>query len=865
MKEQNKQFQYLVSVIIPVYNAEKYLPDAVHSLLRQTLSQEQIEILLIDDGSTDGSPVLCDRYATEYGNIRVSHQENAGVSAARNRGIQEAGGKYLAFLDADDWLSKETLKSVTDFFEIHVEETDVVGFTTVFCYPDGKKRLHTRDRLIKKSGIIPCDNGDRINLTRLSVLVKNRMQENERFKTGLRFHEDEDYLLHVLADKACFGYVKEACYNYRQETGGATDTAADPEKVFEPSMNLYDSWLKTYRERPELDHYVQNMILNDFSWKLKKDKLLPKHLSGTPYLEAEKRIEEIVALMEPDRILNHPGFTPEDRFFLYAIRAANLKSNESIGPSRLPVRLEFLTVQDDMLTVEGLLPACGDEMRQGGHRDLQLVVNEDRYPCVCSIRDEETLTIAGKTIARGIGFKAIIPLTGYNKQAKIRIQQNYGGVLRDRTFLEYGKHFPVSDYRHSYYISDGWIVRQNGNGLTVEKARPGCRGLYELSYLCQLWKQNDVGTRKAVAVRCLYHVLKLFCRKPIWLFSDCRKRAGDNGEAMFRFMAEQHPNEVKTVFLLDQDSPDAKRVSQWGKTVSLYSVRHKLAHLLCRVNAVSREDGPTIEPFEVHDKAYRDILADVSTVFLQHGVTTGDRSDLLKRSKTGLRGITASSEREAEAIRSGPYGYAKEIWLTGSPRYDDLPIGDAGGKQITIMPAQKDSITGKADLLKAYEELLNSERLIEAARRHGFTIAFCPEPGFRKDKDPLRHHPDVTILDSATSNAQICKESSLLVTDYSSLAFDFAYMEKPVIYSQYDRKGFAGIQHTEAKACFDYEKEGFGEVEYNPGATIERIVEYMERDCRIKDRYHQRACSFFKYHDHRNCQRVYEKLRELSK
>ena len=89
-----------VSIIVPVYNAAPYLERCVDSLLGQTY--RNTEILLLDDGSADGSGQICDRYARCHENVKVFHMPNAGVSAARNRGLQECGGKYLTFVDADD-------------------------------------------------------------------------------------------------------------------------------------------------------------------------------------------------------------------------------------------------------------------------------------------------------------------------------------------------------------------------------------------------------------------------------------------------------------------------------------------------------------------------------------------------------------------------------------------------------------------------------------------------------------------------------------------------------------------------------------------------------------------------------------------
>ena len=98
----------LISIIIPVFNAEKYLTECLDSVRGQTL--EDVEILCVNDGSTDQSGTICDRYAAEDPRFRVIHQKNAGQSAARNRGLELALGKYVMFVDADDTLSPEACR-----------------------------------------------------------------------------------------------------------------------------------------------------------------------------------------------------------------------------------------------------------------------------------------------------------------------------------------------------------------------------------------------------------------------------------------------------------------------------------------------------------------------------------------------------------------------------------------------------------------------------------------------------------------------------------------------------------------------------------------------------------------------------------
>ena len=127
-------FEYQVTVIIPVYNVQDYLREALDSLLAQTIPQLKMEVLMVNDGSVDESLAICEEYAEKYPNFKVLSQENQGVSAARNNGIRNAKGKYLMYLDGDDTLSPETVKNVTDFFDKHYEDVDIVSYPRLFCY-----------------------------------------------------------------------------------------------------------------------------------------------------------------------------------------------------------------------------------------------------------------------------------------------------------------------------------------------------------------------------------------------------------------------------------------------------------------------------------------------------------------------------------------------------------------------------------------------------------------------------------------------------------------------------------------------------------------------------------------------------------
>lgn len=132
------------SIIVPVYQAHQYLERLITSILAQ--SYDKYELLLVDDGSSDGSEKICDKFSTKYKQIKTIHKENGGVSSARNCGIENAKGNYIIFLDADDYIDRDFLVDASKTIEKHQADIFVYGY-----YAESEKML--REFLPSLSGV----------------------------------------------------------------------------------------------------------------------------------------------------------------------------------------------------------------------------------------------------------------------------------------------------------------------------------------------------------------------------------------------------------------------------------------------------------------------------------------------------------------------------------------------------------------------------------------------------------------------------------------------------------------------------------------------------------------------------------------
>lgn len=168
----------LISVIVPCYNVEKYLEKCVESILNQTY--QNLEIILVDDGSTDSTPTLCDKLALADTRIKVFHKVNEGVSIARNTGIENSIGKYVTFLDSDDWIEPDTIKIAYE--KIKKDDLDLVvwGYTADFVN-ENEQVLNSRE--YKAEGV--CERGNASILTQKDTLGLSGYVWNKIYKTDI--------------------------------------------------------------------------------------------------------------------------------------------------------------------------------------------------------------------------------------------------------------------------------------------------------------------------------------------------------------------------------------------------------------------------------------------------------------------------------------------------------------------------------------------------------------------------------------------------------------------------------------------------------------------------------------------------------
>lgn len=203
----------MVSIIVPVYNCEKYLDRCVSSVVAQTL--EDWELILVDDGSTDGSGESCDRWAVRDSRIRVIHQPNRGASAARNAGLDAATGDWIGFVDGDDHIEDQTYALALDA----AADAEIVMWDAVTVWPDGRTEPDTipllaEDTLLTRQDWTPellCQMAGSV----CRCLYRAALIRDIRFPAGIKFSEDRLFNLQAMGRAGALRYLKKAWYRRR--------------------------------------------------------------------------------------------------------------------------------------------------------------------------------------------------------------------------------------------------------------------------------------------------------------------------------------------------------------------------------------------------------------------------------------------------------------------------------------------------------------------------------------------------------------------------------------------------------------------------------------------------------------------------
>lgn len=836
---------YDFSIVSAVYNVAAYLDEFIASVEGQTYPRDRFEVILVDDGSTDESAARLRAWQEERpGLVTVLAHENRGLPAARNTGLAAARGRWVTFADPDDVLAADYLAEIATFIERN--PTAVLVGANLLVLDDTTGEVTNTHPLRRRfaAGNRLC-NLDRLPdalhvsapaaFFRLDEVRRRGLEFDPRLRTNF---EDAHFATRYLlgCEEPLVGLVATAEYRYRRRRRDAGSNLqrswSEPDRFTTVPRLGYLDLLRRGAERSadgRVPEWIQNLVLYELSWLLSTHDAHAAAPIAVPTEATEEFHEllgQIVRHLSPDTIRGFRLRTLKPEWTAILLHGYEREAWRSptalvsrLDPDQRLVRVSYLYTQD---------PPREELLGDG----VPIV------PAHAKVRD---IAYYGRVL-----LHERIAWLPADREVRVRLD---GRDLELRFDVE----------RPAFALDPPTIQRELGP--KPAGARGGARRLR---------------FRDRVVRRLARTALVRRWFGDAWVLMDRVANAGDNAERLFTWLRAARP-EINAWFVIEPGTTDWRRLRREGhrRVIPRGSLRWKLLMLNCRHLISSHIDQPIIRPAEIvrlREPGWR-------FTFLQHGVIKDDLSNWLNTKRIDVMVTSTPQEHASIAGDHTPYVLTtREVQLTGLPRFDRLlevgarfaperrdlvlvaptwrvqfvPLVKPGSHERRIDPSLFES-----EFLRSWLGLLGSPALADAAARHGLTVAFLPHPDLQPALPDLDLPPHVRPLTFADHDAQeLFARSAVLVTDYSSMAFNAAYINRPVVYFQFDREAVLSGSHLGRRGYFDYQALGFGPVAETLDGAVDAIVATLDAGREPLPEYQRRIDAAFPMRDGGCCARV---------
>ncbi|TWV82420.1 CDP-glycerol glycerophosphotransferase family protein [Moraxella sp. VT-16-12] len=812
------------TVVSAAYNVEKYLDEYFRSLVSQTLDfKKHIQVILVDDGSTDNTAKIIKKWQKKYpNNIHYYYKKNGGQASARSMGIDYIMTDWCTFIDPDDFLDIDYFKNIDNAIETH-KDLWMVSCNLIFYYEQSKQYKDTHPQNYKFKQNITCfdvkDENQYIQLSvSLAILNSKIIKENNlRFDTRIKpSFEDAtfmmNYALALHQQQGRVAFIKDAKYYYRKREDGSStlDTGwAKPSGYDEVLRYGCLQTLKNYKEAlGYVPKFIQNSVMYYHIWQIKG--IVNKHDALNFLSQAQKDtyvslLKEVFSYIDEDAI---DAFSLAGTWFYEKSGMLNLYKNQAPNKDRQIAYVEKYDVVKNEVLIYYFAP-----------------------------KDSHAMFFDHDSI----------------------VQPTHKKILR-HNFLE---HTFIYEYRYWLPLSDDGDISVAIDG---NKAKIGFAGQHVRTPI------------KTTEIKNYYAKLfKYPVKNNTWIIMDRDVQADDNAEHFYRYLMTQHPAQP-AYFALRRSSHDWDRLKAEGfQLLDFGSVHFETELKNCAKIISSHIDDYIVDYFG--DKG----LVGKDFVFLPHGVTQNDLYAWYNSKIQYMTLMIVSTHDEYQSIAGDDNHYKygkKEIKLTGFPRHDVLLAGNVKNtKRIVVMPTWRKYLLGRYDTThgvflrnpdfmaseyaQKWRSFLVSETLQRLIETYQYEIVFAPHKNVETYLDQFKLPKNIKIWQASSDESiqTLFQTSDLMITDYSSVAFEMGYLGKAVLYYQFDFDEFFSEQWQ--RGYFDYKTHGFGAVSYNESALLADLEAILKNNGKALPEYQARLDNTFAHRDCQNCERVYQAITAL--
>ncbi|MDO4898119.1 MAG: CDP-glycerol glycerophosphotransferase family protein [Rothia sp. (in: high G+C Gram-positive bacteria)] len=877
----------LFSVIVAVYDVEEYIAATLRSFKRQDIDPELVEYIIVDDGSPDKAVDIAVKFAHRHPNVVVVTKQNSGVGETRKLALALARGEWVTSVDPDDLIRFDYFSEAKRFLDADTEHRISILSSRVFITngADGTYRdTHPLGAKFRGGNrvVSMLEEPSAIQMGATAFLKLDVLREHGlTYKTEIKpTFEDGNLVCRYLAhfENPVVALLSTSHYYYRKRADSSSLVQSSwlkPERYrVVPKAGYLDALTYAKDRLGYVPDWLANIVLYDLMWYFKEDEKMGSTVAGiAPELKADfmEAAEQIFGMLTAEQILRQPLNKPAWRLRESLLRRFNLDTSAA--------RIFRWGLREDGQRNYSLLTSPGQHSITvySAGQPIEVfpegVTNRIYFDEVCvteysfCLPDAPTYFVVDGQ-----------PLTHVQKLPAPTSKETDAyleGITRTiRASMPY--------HTRQQKIRQRWLVAAGIQNSTVLHVA-GQKMWANINRACKRFKPNpDQLLREEVEHYIASGAAKKF--EGAWLLLDHADRADDNAEHLYRHLLAEEP-EINAYFLLQRSSKDWGRLEAEGFRLLDYgSVEAMAAARSAAVVASSDAVEECIYP------APRRIFGapPYQFVFLQHGITKDDISRWLNGKKIDVVVSATEGEYKAFTLEDSPYEYKYyNAALTGFPRYDNLyrlaqtkQPSPQGARTLFIMPtwrqtlrdamqvagteAERLKVLTESDFYRHWWGFLASVPLQEKVASGQLTVKFMAHPSFGSALNQVEQPAGVEfLLPGQEPFQQLIVDADIFLTDYSSLAYDCAYVGTPVAYYQFDRQTMFAGGHTYRQGYFDYYRDGLGPVLESADQLVQWLEETLAADCATERQYEFRRRQTYRYLDGNNCARTTEVIKMM--
>jgi len=905
---------YKLSVVVINYNKEKYIEACIESIKESTL--KDIQLIVVDDGSTDQSSQMAQNMIGKFQDGLFISQSNSGPSAARNKGLEYAKGEYVAFLDGDDLA---TPRGYEELYNLAKKHNADIGIGDILCFNDMRTwRLSYMKKIFKRNlpVVRSLKNNPELHYTpsasnkifKRELLIRDNIKFDERLRVG------EDLLFTQTSLLSSNKVVVKEIDIIRYRIINSSESLIKQGNInfFEQLVTLQKELLDLYykKNRTEELKFIQERQLNFFldSIELKASKLTydeqiklasigQQFLSyitlkdAVPSLNLYKRY--IVYLLENNsgeklqKVIESQHSVDFSKEYLYEngvyyhYLAKLFKEDMNllkVEKFELCHKVEQISLRESILTIKGFafIRYLSTEkiIRTLVFKNNQ---NKEEKTIVLKpmLRTDITYTFDKNQVNYDhSGFeKLTIDLKSFLSNGSwsvfLKVEQEGLSVIGklNVSLIQLQNNTKPTQIKGTQFIT---TYKHNALSVTVRKASLKNRSkvfLNKLKFHTRTLGRFILKKEKDVLLTIICKVLlgKFYSNKNITIIGERKDTAQDNSYHLFKYARENHA-ENNIYYVIDKKSSDYLRIKDLGNIIEYGSFKHTLYLLLCKKSINSYA-----EQANMYTRAYKEVVKYYpewqknDKIFIQHGVIGVSRvNQALNKNEYDFAVFVVSSQFEKDHIVK-EFGYSDdEVIVTGLARWDNL-IDTSKGNEILLMPTWRNWIKtaeelSKSRYLRTYINLLNNSNLHQILEKNDLYLNFYPhyQTQLLLEDMPNFHNRIRVIRQGSETVQDLLKKHALLITDYSTVSFDFVYMKKPVIFFQFDYEEFYSRHYNEGP--INHKTDLFGKVCETNETLLSELNQIIDQEMQIAPVYLEKSNKFMIRTNHQHTEEIYNAL-----